>query len=112
MKTIVTVAETTPDYTRKGEGDVIELTDGTLLLVYMEFRGDGSDFAPTRIISKNSADGGLTWEKHRRITETNEGDINFYSPNLLRAQDGGILLVFMRKRYRPDGYDAVRVEIR
>ena len=96
-KTIVTVASTTPEYTRKGEGDVVELDDGRLLLVYMEFRGDGSDFAPTRIVAKESADGGLSWNGHRVITETRPGDVNVYSPNLLRARDGGILLVFMRK---------------
>src|SRR4051794_16670992 len=48
-KTIVTVARSTPDYTRKGEGDVIELKDSRLLLVYMEFSGNGSDFAKTRL---------------------------------------------------------------
>lgn len=45
MKTIVTVAASTPELPRKSEGDVIELRDGRLLLVYMEFGGDGSDFA-------------------------------------------------------------------
>lgn len=97
MKKIVTVAENRLEYTRNGEGDLIELTDGRLLLIYMEFRGDGSDFAPTRIAAKESADNGLTWSNHRVITETHAGDINVYSPNLTRAKDGGILLVFMRK---------------
>ncbi len=96
-KRVVTVAEHTPEYTRKGEGDVIELTDGRLLLVSMEFSGDGSDFAQTRLVAQQSADGGITWSGHLVVTETAPGDVNVYSPNLVRATDGGILLLFMRQ---------------
>ncbi|MFN9437260.1 MAG: exo-alpha-sialidase, partial [Planctomycetota bacterium] len=97
---IVTVAKSASDYTRKSEGDVIELADGRLLLVYMEFAGDGSDFAKTRLVAQESSDQGRSWGKHRVITETAPGDLNVYSPNLIRARDGGILLVFMRQ-HRP-----------
>jgi sialidase-1 len=99
-KTIVTVARSTKELTRKGEGDSMELNDGRLLLVYMEFAGDGSDFARTRFVAQESADGGLTWGKHRVITETTRGDLNVYSPNLIRGEDGSILLLFMRQ-HRP-----------
>lgn len=94
---IVTVAPSDSEYTRKSEGDVIELNDGRLLLVYMEFSGDGSDFAATRLVAQESADGGISWHKHRTITETAPRDMNVYSPNLIHAQDGGLLLVFMRQ---------------
>lgn len=94
---IVTVAEHTPAFTRNGEGDVIELRDGRLLLIYMEFCGDGSDVAPTRIVAKESTDGGLTWSNHRVLVENAPGDVNVYSPNLIRARDGGILFFFMRQ---------------
>ena len=96
-RTIVTASEHTVEFTRRGEGDVVELDDGRLLLVHMEFTGDGSDVAPTRLAALESADGGLTWEKHRVVTETAPGDVNVYSPNLVRAQDGGILLLFIRQ---------------
>ena len=96
----VTVAKSASDYTRKSEGDVIELADGRLLLVYMEFAGDGSDFAKTRLVAQESSDQGRSWGKHRVITETAPGDLNVYSPNLIRARDGGILLIFMRQ-HRP-----------
>jgi len=96
-KTIVTVAASTPEFTRKGEGDVIELTDGRLMLVYMEFSGTGSDEAKTRFVSQESADRGKTWSGHRVIAETDPGDMNVYSPNLIRSSDGGILLIFMRQ---------------
>ena len=96
-KTIITLAASTPDFTRKGEGDVIELKDGRLMLVYMEFRGTGSDEAKTRFVSQESADRGKTWSGHRVIAETEPGDMNVYSPNLIRSSDGGILLIFMRQ---------------
>ena len=37
-----TWAETTAECTRKGQGDVTELTDGRPPLAYMEFRGGGN----------------------------------------------------------------------
>ena len=97
-KTIVTVSTSTPELPRKSEGDVIELKDGRLLLVSMEFGGDGNDFATTRLVAHESSDGGLTWGGHRVITETAPGDVNVYSPNLIRAQDGGVLLFFPKFR--------------
>ena len=96
-KTIITLAASTPDFTRKGEGDVIELNDGRLMLVYMEFSGTGSDEAKTRFVSQESADRGKTWLGHRVIAETEPGDMNVYSPTLIRSSDGGILLIFMRQ---------------
>ena len=48
-------------------------------------------------MARESADGGLTWGAHRVVTETNPGDVNVYSPNLIRAADGGMLLLFMRQ---------------
>lgn len=94
---ITTVASSSPDYTRKSEGDVIELKDGRLLLVYMEFSGQGDDFAKTRLVAKESKDNGATWEESRVITETLAGDMNVYSPNLIRSRDDAILLIFMRQ---------------
>lgn len=96
-KTIVTVAASTREFTRKGEGDVLELDDGRLLLAYMEFSGTGSDEATTRFVIQESADRGKTWSGHRLLAETAPGDMNVYSPNLIRAKDGSILLVFMRQ---------------
>lgn len=94
--TIVTVSASSKQWPRKGEGDVIELADGRLLLVSMEFGGEGDDFAKTRLVAHESSDGGLTWGGHRVITDTAPGDVNVYSPNLIRGQDGGVLLIFHR----------------
>jgi sialidase-1 len=94
---IVTVACSTPEFTRKSEADVIELRDGRLFLAYMEFSGDGSDEARTRLVAQESSDGGLTWSGHRVLAVTDPGDMNVYSPNLVRRADGAILFLFMRQ---------------
>src|SRR5688572_6457464 len=107
MKRIVTVAASTPESTRKGEGDVVELPDGRLLLVYMEFSGDGSDHASTRLVAVDSADGGVTWSNHRVVTDTAPGDLNVYSPNLIDLPGGTVLLLFMRQHDRGNGGDAL-----
>lgn len=99
--TYVTVSSSTPEWPRKSEGDVIEQKDGRLLLVSMEFGGNGSDEARTRLVAHDSSDGGQTWGNHRVLTETTPGDLNVYSPNLIASADGGILLIFHRN-HGPD----------
>ena len=93
----VIVSEHNDEYTRHSEGDVVELREGRLLLAYMEFSGDGSDEALTRLVARTSDDDGITWHNHRVLTETEPGDRNVYSPNLLRRSDGDILFLFMRQ---------------
>ncbi|MFA9479558.1 sialidase family protein [Phycisphaerales bacterium AB-hyl4] len=97
---ITTVAASSVTWPRNSEGDVVELADGRLLLIYMEFGDTGSDFSTTRIVAVESSDGGCSWARHRVVTETAPGDVNVYSPNLIRASDGGILLIFMRRHSR------------
>lgn len=100
---IATVAATSPEQPRHSEGDVIELADGRLLLVYMAFSGTGSDQAPTQIVAVESSDGGVTWSNRRMLVATQPGEMNVYSPNLIRAADGGVLFVFMRQHgAKPD----------
>lgn len=94
---IVTAAPRNERFTRMSEGDSIELNDGRILLIYMEFSGDGSDIAKTRFAAIESADGGKSWGAHRVVAETGPDELNVFSPNLIRAADGAILLVFMRQ---------------
>jgi len=105
--TYVTVSRSTPEWPRKSEGDVIELKDGRLLLVSMEFGGNGSDEARTRLVAHESSDGGHTWGRHRVLTETAPGDLNVYSPNLIAAADGGVLLLFHRNHGKGPDRDSV-----
>lgn len=85
---------------RHSEGSAVELKDGRILLVWQEFRkgpkGD-SDYYPARLVSKSSRDGGRTWDDYRVRVEIASGDLNVFSPSLLRLKDGSILLAFLRK---------------
>lgn len=80
---------------RNGEGSVVELADGRLLLVYGEFYG-GSDGSMATLQGLYSADGGRSWEgKH--LVQPNIGGRNVMSASLLRLACGDILLSFLRK---------------
>ena len=71
------------------------------MLVWQEFRkGNGrndSDNFPARIVAKTSYDGGKTWKDYRLLVEIAPGDLNVYSPSLLRLKNGSILLAFLRR---------------
>ncbi len=85
---------------RHSEGSAVELKDGRLLLIWQEFRkgpkGD-SDYYPARLVSKSSRDDGRTWGDYQVRVEIAPGDLNVFSPSLLRLKDGSILLAFLRK---------------
>jgi sialidase-1 len=67
-------------------------------MVWQEFeKGEGdSDFFPGRLAAMTSADGGRTWTGRKTLVDNLPGDINVFSPSLLRLQDGSILFCFMR----------------
>ncbi|MFN0197642.1 MAG: sialidase family protein [Planctomycetaceae bacterium] len=87
-------------HVRHSEGTAVELGDGRIFFIWQEFRkgpkGD-SDYYPARLVAKTSSDGGLTWDQYRVIVEIAPGDLNVFSPSLLRLCDGSILLAFIRK---------------
>ena len=97
---IVTIAKADDTLVRHSEGSAVELKDGRLLLVWQEFRkgtkGD-SDFFPARLVAKTSEDGGRTWGGYRVLVEIAPGDLNVYSPSLLRLRAVSILFAFLRK---------------
>jgi sialidase-1 len=94
------IAKADEELVRHSEGAAVALRDGRLLLVWQEFRKGsrgGSDFYPARLVAKTSADGGRTWYDYRVLVEIAAGDLNVFSPSLLRLRDGAILLAFLRK---------------
>lgn len=80
---------------RNGEGDVVALSDGRLLMVYGEFLGN-SDSAQATLQGVYSADRGRTWGGKHTVQE-NIGQLNIMSVSLLRLQNGEILLHFLKK---------------
>jgi sialidase-1 len=90
------VRPTSQDNPRNGEGDLIELKDGSLLLAYTRWtKGDGADDAPADIRATTSRDGGLTWSDDV-ILQPNDA-MNVMSVSLLRLADGEILFAFGRR---------------
>lgn len=95
------VIEPTPEQPRNSEGDLIELADGRLCLIYTRFRGGTSDHAAADLAMRVSADGGQTWSEDQ-IVVPHEGGKNVMSVSLLRLADGRIALFYLRKHALDD----------
>lgn len=85
------------DGLRAGEGSIVTLTDGRLLMFYTHFTAGGGDADPARIASRVSADGGMTWSIAVPQFLPPEGALNTMAASLLRLQDGRIGCVFLVK---------------
>ena len=68
---------------RNSEGDIVELKDGRLMLVYSHYYSNGEDHDPCDIRGKISADGGRSWGDNFMIQE-NVGTLNVMSASLAR----------------------------
>jgi sialidase-1 len=96
---IVTVAAATAEHPRHSEPAVIERRDGSLFMVWQEYLASGlggNDHAPSRLAAMTSADSGLTWGGHRVLVKSAPGDVNVYSPNLLKLGNGDWLFIYFR----------------
>lgn len=90
------VIEPSEERPRNSEGDIVELSDGRLLLSYTRFKGGSSDFAAADIVARTSSDGGKTWSEDRMLVE-NEGDTNVMSVSLVPLASGEILFFYLLK---------------
>lgn len=96
---IVVVGEATADHPRHSEPALIERRDGALFMVWQEYLGSelgGNDQAPSQLSAMISTDGGLTWGDHRVLVNNMPGDVNVYSPNLLKLGNGDWLFIYFR----------------
>lgn len=90
------VIEPSEEFPRNSEGDIVELGDGRLCLVYTRFTGGGADNAAADIAMRTSGDGGKTWSDDRILVK-NEGKENTMSVSILRLQSGELLLFYLVK---------------
>lgn len=90
------VIEPSKQYPRNSEGDVVELKDGRLMLVYTRFTSGGADNSKADICARTSTDGGKTWGDDR-ILVPNEGRENVMSVSVVRIKSGELLLFYLRK---------------
>jgi hypothetical protein len=85
---------------RMGEGDVIELRDGRLLLAYSEFYGGTADHSSARIAARISEDG-LNWKPPFEI-QPNIGGQNVMSVSFTRLLNGKIAFLYLVKNSNTD----------
>ena len=95
----VMIAPGTEDHPRNDSATTIELSDGTLFMIWMEFlpsKWVSGDEAPNKLVSMRSHDGGHSWSDYRVEAETEPGDKSVYNPSLLRLPYGEILFFYIR----------------
>lgn len=93
------IKQASAEHPRHSEGAMLELKDGRLLLIWQEFLASeqgGEDNAPSQLSCMESSDGGRTWDHYRVLVHSEPGDVNVYSPNLVRLPTGEIAFLFMR----------------
>lgn len=97
-----------PGKARNGEGDMIRLKDGRVMLAYTEFLGNGAhDHHPAHIVACYSSDGGNTWTEPVEIIER-EGKMNTMSVSLMRISPKRIAIFYLRKNSDYDCRPMVR----
>ena len=87
-----------PGNPRNGEGAILPLRDGGLLLAWSHFSGGRHDDATAEIRGRISQDGGYTWGEPFPIQE-NVGSCNVMSVSLLRLHSDSLLLGFLIKNH-------------
>lgn len=95
------VIEPSETYPRHSEGDIIELKDGRLCLIYTRFTGGRSDHAAADLVMRTSQDNGDHWSE-AQIVVGQAGGLNVMSVSLLRLAGGEIALFYLRKTSKED----------
>ncbi|MBN1641229.1 MAG: exo-alpha-sialidase [Anaerolineae bacterium] len=95
------IAPTGPGNPRNGEGAIVPLRDGRLLLGWTHFTGGGQDHAAAEIWGRTSSDGGFTWDAPALLQE-NVGQCNVMSVGFLRLRSGALLFGYAVKHHPRD----------
>ncbi|MCH5378175.1 MAG: glycoside hydrolase [Planctomycetes bacterium] len=93
---------------RNSEGDIIQLKDGRLCLIYTRFTGGGSDHSAADLAMRVSPDGGRSWSDDRIVVRRDSGQ-NVMSVSLLRLADSRIALFYMNKQSIQDCRPVMRI---
>lgn len=96
---IDTVYKGTDEYPRSSEAALIELDGSELFIVWQRYEKNiygSEDNAPNKLVSMRSPDSGKTWHDFNIEVVPKPGDVNVYSPNLIKLDDGSVLFVYMR----------------
>ncbi len=86
---------------RNSEGDLVELRDGRLCLIYTRFTSGSGDHAAADLAMRMSGDDGRSWSDDRIVVQR-PGGLNVMSVSLLRLASGEIALFYLRKTSKED----------
>jgi hypothetical protein len=100
VETLLTI-EPRPGNPRNSEGDIVELKDGRLCLIYTRFTGGSGDEAEADLAMRVSADRGRTWSEDTILVPRTDG-MNVMSVSLLRLAGGEIAFFYLRKTSNED----------
>jgi hypothetical protein len=100
-KETLLVIEPSKKNPRNSEGDIIELKDGRLCLIYTRFTGGSGDHAAADLAMRISGDDGISWSDDSIVVQR-PGGLNVMSVSLLRLASGQIALFYLRKTSRED----------
>ena len=92
------ISPTSPRNPRNGEGAIVALPDGRLLLAWGRFAGP-HDHSPAEILGRCSSDGGFTWGEAFLLQE-NLGRCNVMSASFLALRSGDLLFGFLVKGHK------------
>jgi len=95
------IIEPSAEYPRHSEGDIVELNDGRLCLIYTRFDSKSGDHSPADLVQRFSDDGGATWSEPE-VVVAQTGGLNVMSVSLLRLASGEVALFYLRKTSRED----------
>ncbi len=102
------VIEPSEENPRNSEGDIIELKDGHLCLIYTRFTGGSGDDAAADLAMRTSHDNGRSWSDDK-IVVRRMGGLNIMSVSLLRLAGGEIGLFYLRKTSETDCRPLMRI---
>ena len=102
------VIEPSKENPRNSEGDIIELKDGRLCLIYTRFTGGSGDHAAADLAMRTSQDNGESWSDDK-IVVRRTGGLNVMSVSLLRLASGEIALFYLRKTSEEDCRPLMRI---
>ena len=95
------VCPTNRENPRNGEGAIIPLRDGRLLLGWTRFAGGGQDHSAADIAGRFSEDDGITWGRPFTLQD-NVGQCNVMSVSFLRMHSGDLLFGYAIKNHESD----------
>ena len=93
----VKILETSAANPRNGESSFLRLKDGSIMLVYSRFGGEGGDHDTSRLVRMISRDEGESWSEPKELFLDDLDCRNNMSGALVRLPNGEIGICYLRK---------------